>query len=332
MPLSTVRRANLELVQGDNRQVYVRTLFMDNATTLIIILHYGSIEDTLTCLNSLRRSIISPFDAFVVNNGRDQEVESTVKTNHPETLYHNAGPETGFAAGNNIGLRFSVEHGYRYSLLLNNDTVAERDFLQPLMKVMEQDQAIAMAGPAMYLYNNKEQLWTCGGRIRQWSGHINGITDIGQLRSDATDVDYLPGACILVRNNALGKIGLMSEEYFLGYEEADWAIQARRARYRVVACAKSVLFHKVGVSSRFTPELVYNSFRNRFLFFRRQFRMPLSWILIACVLASGLRKNSLSRRLRWRAFKDHLKYHDIRRSHLNAVRVEMKNERDLRTL
>ena len=304
---------------------------MDNTKVLIIILHFGAIEDTLACLDSLRRSVVSPFDVFVVNNGPDKEVESIVKASHPDVIYHNAGLETGFAAGNNIGLRFSLERGYCYSLLLNNDTIAEQDFLQPLRQVMERDRSIAMAGPAMYFYNNKEQLWGCGGWICWWTGHVGGITELERMRSDATDVDYLPGTCILVRNNALGKIGLMSEEYFLAYEEVDWAIQARKARFRVVACAKSVLLHKVGVSSLLTPEIIYNSFRNRFLFFRRQFLVPFRWFLTLCVLTNGLRKNSLNRQLRWRAFKDHLKYRDIRRSHLDAVRVEMKSECNLKT-
>jgi len=305
---------------------------MATAETLVIILHFGSIEDTLACVDSLRRSIVSPFDVFVVNNGPDKEVESILKASHPDVIYHNAGLETGFAAGNNIGLRFSLERGYRYSLLLNNDTVAERDFLQPLTQIMEKDRSIAMAGPAMYFYNNKEQLWGCGGWICWWTGHVGGITDLERLDSDAADVDYLPGACILVRNNALRKIGLMSEEYFLAYEETEWAIQARKASFRVVACAKSVLLHKVGVSLRFTPELIYNSFRNRFLFLRRQFRAPLSWFLAVCVLANGLRKDSLARKLRWRAFKDHFKYRQIRRSHLDAVRAEMEDERNLEAL
>src|SRR5207302_11019785 len=97
---------------------------MNNAKTLIIILHFGSIDDNLACLDSLRRSVVSPFDVFVVNNGPDKEVESILKAKQPNVIYHNAGLETGFAAGNNIGLRFSLEHGYRYSLLLNNDTIA----------------------------------------------------------------------------------------------------------------------------------------------------------------------------------------------------------------
>src|ERR1700720_1319741 len=132
---------------------------MGDAKTLIIILHFGSIDDTLACLDSLRRAIVSHFDVFVVNNGPDTEVESVLKAKHPDIIYHNAGLETGFAAGNNIGLRFSVEHGYRYSLLLNNDTIAERDFLQPLARLLDQDPTIAMAGPAIYYYNSKERLW-----------------------------------------------------------------------------------------------------------------------------------------------------------------------------
>src|SRR5713226_5136262 len=183
---------------------------MDNARTLIIVLHYGSIADTLACLDSLRRSVASPFDVFVVNNGPDKEVESILKASHPDVIYHNAGLETGFAAGNNIGLRFSLERGYRYSLLLNNDTIAEQDFLQPLTQIMEKDRSIAMAGPAMYFYSNKQQLWSCGGKINWWSGRLGSETTPEQMPSRGMEVDYLPGACILVRNAALAKIGLMS--------------------------------------------------------------------------------------------------------------------------
>src|SRR5438105_11110010 len=131
---------------------------MNNAETLVIILHFGSIEDTLACLESLRRSVVSPFDVFVVNNGPDKEVESILKASHPDVIYNNAGLETGFAAGNNIGLRSSLERGYRYSLLLNNDTIEEQDFLHPLRQVMERDRSIAMDVVALDFFINNVQL------------------------------------------------------------------------------------------------------------------------------------------------------------------------------
>lgn len=298
---------------------------MESAKTLIIILHFGSVEDTLECLSSLGRSLVSPFDVFVVNNGPDAQVEAILKARHPNIIYYNAGLETGFAAGNNIGLRFAMERGYRYSLLLNNDTVANEDFLQPLTDLLERDPTIAMAGPAIYYYGNSKQLWSCGGWIRSWSGRIGSITSINQPDSGFVDVDYLPGACILVRNDILEKIDLMSEVYFLCLEEADWAIRARKAGYRVVACPGSTLLHKVGVSSRSSPELTYNMLRNRFLFLSRHFPIPISSFLIFCVLTNELRKNAGHRWSCWRAFRDHFRYTSVRRSHLDAVHAESKN-------
>jgi GT2 family glycosyltransferase len=295
---------------------------MDTAETLIIILHFGSVEDTLECLSSLHRSLVSPFNVFVVNNGSDTQVEAILKANYPNVIYYDAGPETGFAAGNNIGLRFAIERGYRYSLLLNNDTVANGDFLQPLTDLLDLDPTIAMAGPAIYYYGNTNRLWSCGGWIRSWSGRIGSITNIGHPGADLADVDYLPGACILVRNDILKKIDLMSEVYFLCLEEADWAIRIKKAGYRIVACPRSTLLHKVGVSSRCSPELIYNALRNRFLFLSRHFPIPISSFLTLCVLANELRKQAGQRWLYWRAFKDHLRYKSVRRSHLDAVHAE----------
>jgi GT2 family glycosyltransferase len=297
---------------------------METTKTLIVILHFGSVEDTLECLNSLQQSLVSPFDVFVVNNESDSQVEAILKARHPNIIYRNAGRETGFAAGNNIGLRFAIERGYPYSLLLNNDTVASEDFLRPLTDLLELDRTIAMAGPAIYYYDDSKRVWSCGGWIRTWSANIGAITNIGQFDSCPADVDYLPGACILVRNGVLEKIELMSESYFLCLEEADWAIRARKAGYHVVAYPRSTLLHKVGVSSRHSPELVYNILRSRFLFLSRHFSAPISAFLTFVVLANEIRKDPGDWWLCWRAFRDHFRYKSVRRSHLDAVRAESR--------
>ena len=292
---------------------------MESARLLVIILHFGCVKDTVECLDSLQ-VVTQPLDIFVVNNGPDESVEKVLKAKHSNIIYRHAGIETGFAAGNNIGLRFSLDHSYRYSLLLNNDVVAEHDFVRPLIHTLSSDSTTAMAGPAIYVYDNKEQLWSCGGKIRWWSGGLGGVTTVSHPNLEEVDVDYLPGACILVRNKALETIGLLSEEYFLGVEEAEWAVRARRAGFRVVACPKSVLLHKVGVSSGYSSELVYNAVRNRFLFLRRNLPIVISHLLIFCVLINEIRKHRRHRWACWRAFADHLKYRKIERSHLDRVR------------
>jgi len=292
-----------------------------NDKLLVIILHFGSIEDTLECLNSLQQYIRSiGLDILVVNNGPDYAIETILKEAHPNVIYHYAGRDTGFAAGNNIGLRIGVDRGYEYALLLNNDTVAEQDFIRPLLDAMRADAKIAMAGPAMFYYSDKDKLWSLGGKIKWWNGGVGGETDSGKLSLGRQDTAYLPGACILVRMRSLLKIGLMNEAYFLGVEEADWAIEARRAGFRVVACPQSVLLHKVGMSSQRSPELIYNAVRNRFVFLRCQIPRPIRWLLAPVVLLSELRRDFEHRRLCWRAFRDHLKFDRIERRHLDAIR------------
>lgn len=297
---------------------------METNKTLIVILHFGSVEDTLECLSSLERYLVSPFDVFVVNNASDSQVEAILKARHPNIIYRNAGRDTGFAAGNNIGLRFAIERGYAYSLLLNNDTVASQDFLRPLTNLLDLDRTIAMAGPVIYYYDDRNRVWSCGGWIRTWSGRIGSITSVDNLGSGPTDVEYLPGACILVRNETLGKIDLLSEVYFLCLEEADWAIRARKAGFRVVACPESALLHKVGVSSRKSPELVYNGMRNRFLFLSRHFSPPISTFLTFVVLANEIRKDPGEWWLFWRALRDHFRYKSVRRNHLDAVLADSR--------
>src|ERR1700731_3603342 len=147
---------------------------MSNSKTLVVIVHFGSVADPLECIGSLRRLVTCSFDIFVINNGSDATVEATLRARHPDILYRQAGVNVGFAAGNNIGLRFFLEHAYRYSLLINNDTVAEQDFLSPLINLLEHDPTIAMAGPAIYYYHDKQRLWSCGGRINKWSGGLGG--------------------------------------------------------------------------------------------------------------------------------------------------------------
>jgi len=295
---------------------------MSSVETLIIILHYGSVEDTLECIASLERSVRSSFDIIVINTDAHGEPESILAENYPTVGYRDAGPATGFAAGNNIGLQFSLERGYRFSLLLNNDTVAEEDFLQPMVDLLTREPAIAMAGPAIYHHSDTQQLWSCGGWVNRWSGSMAGNRSLDNFRGDYADVDYLPGACVLVRNEVLSGRGLMSEEYLLGVEEADWAIQAQRHGFRVVACPRARVLHKVGMSSRRTPEFVYNSFRNRFVFLRRQFGFPMHPILAASLLVEKMFASDRTRVLCLRAFTDHWKYRTIRRGHLDAVRDE----------
>jgi GT2 family glycosyltransferase len=284
--------------------------------TLIIVLHYQSYQDTYACLASLQ-DVPGDFDIMLINNGMGEGIEIDIKRDFPTVTCLSLKENMGFAVANNFGLRTSFQEGYEFSLILNNDVVVDFQFLEILKNVMEADEKIALAGPAIYYYDRRDSLWALGGWIKLWSAEIGGINNLDINNSPPYfDVDYLAGTSILIRNRALGKIGMLPEEYFLAYEEAEFAIKARTNGYRVVACRDSIIYHKVGMSSQNPPKYQYNSMRNRFLFLKRNMATPFNYIAILLLFLRILLRGHISRRLILVAFADHLRSDRIRREDL----------------
>jgi len=309
---------------GTGRIIY-RNSNENERKTLIIILHYQSYEDTHACLSSLQDIPGDRFDVMLINNGMEKNIETHVRTNFPAVKCITLEQNMGFAVANNIGLHASLQNGYQFSLLLNNDVVVDRHFLEILRNVMEADENVALAGPAIYYFDKRDSLWAIGGWINLWKAQIGGIINVDVNNcSPCFDVDYLPGTCILVRNRALDKIGMLPEEYFLAYEEAEFAIKAKKSGYRILACRDSKIYHKVGMSGQSPPKYKYNHMRNRFLFMKRNFIRPINYLAPFILFLILILKGVLHRRLIWFAFIDYLKSEKIKREDL--IRIEERFE------
>lgn len=81
----------------------------------------------------------------------------------------------GFAGGNNIGMRRSLEENAEYVLLLNNDTVVKSDFLNHLVDKAIEEKSIGCVGGKIYYYSNKEILWYAGAKINKYTGRTKHI-------------------------------------------------------------------------------------------------------------------------------------------------------------
>ncbi|PMP74390.1 MAG: glycosyltransferase family 2 protein, partial [Chloroflexus aggregans] len=105
----------------------------------IIVLTYNGISDTLACLASLARLTYPAerYDVVVVDNASRDGTPAQVHSTFPQTVVIENGANVGFAAGNNVGLRYAQVHGYDYALLLNNDTEVAPDMLKQLVAAAE---------------------------------------------------------------------------------------------------------------------------------------------------------------------------------------------------
>ncbi|HWQ12423.1 MAG TPA: glycosyltransferase family 2 protein [Roseiflexaceae bacterium] len=271
------------------------------ANVLIIILCYNGVELTLACLESLRK-LDHPADALVVDNASQDGTPAAVREHFPEVALIETGANLGFAAGNNVGLRYALEHGYDYVLLLNNDTEVTPDLLTRLLEVAESDQRIGVVGPTITYYERPDLIWSAGGTI-DWrcgtSAMRGGSLSDSVLRAPPADVDFVTGCALLVRRAALERAGLLDERFFMYYEETEWCVRIARAGFRILHVPAALVQHKIPLNARYDKEyLAYYMTRNRLLFLRAT-RAPLRTLLRA--LGQDLRTYaSMVLRPKWR--------------------------------
>lgn len=232
----------------------------------IIILHYKNWNDTNECLASLDRLDYDNFEKVIIDNDKDNK---------------------GFAGGNNLGIKQALERGADYILLLNNDTIIDQpDFLKKLVEAGEREERVGILGPMIYGYGT-EKIHFAGGKINRLYTKGRHITKLKIKSQKSKVVDYITGACILIKRKVIEKIGLMDENYFLYCEDVDWCLRARKAGFLCTVVEESRISHKVSSGSKIAsfPYIYYHT-RNGLLLAKRN--APILVKFLAYVSSLGL--------------------------------------------
>ncbi|MCU0492444.1 MAG: glycosyltransferase family 2 protein [Chloroflexaceae bacterium] len=238
----------------------------------ILILCYNGMADTLACLESLRHVEYpqARYEVVVLDNASSDATVEQVRSQFPEVTVIENGANLGFAAGNNVGLRYALAQGFDYALLLNNDTEVVPDLLQRMVEVAEADSTIGVVGPTITYYERPDLIWSAGGSIDWQHGTCvmpeHGQPDLGR-RGDPRAVDFVTGCALLVKRAALKQAGLLDERFFMYFEETEWCVRIARAGFRILQVPTALVRHKIPLNARYDKEyLAYYMTRNRLLF------------------------------------------------------------------
>lgn len=181
----------------------------------------------------------------------------------------------GFAEGNNIGMRYALKTlNADYVLLLNNDTVVDKDFLGKMVNFGEINKNNGIIGPKIYYYDQPNTIWCIGGKI-DWKlarGLHIGTNEVDNGQYDKTEeFNYVSGSAFLIKREVMDKIGLMDKKFFLYFEETDLALRASQKEYKSVYAPEAKIWHKVSKSGGglSKPIGLYYITRNRWLFMKK---------------------------------------------------------------
>jgi GT2 family glycosyltransferase len=211
-------------------------------------------------------------EIIVVDNGSKINSVPEWKTKYPAVKFIRSDKNLGFAGGNNIGVK---EATGEYLFFVNNDTEFTEGLVQTLVDLMDKHPEVGMASPKIRYYDEPDTLQYAGYTPMNYYTCRNATIgqfdkDNGQYDNSTGPTGYAHGAAMMVRREAIGKAGLMAENFFLYYEEMDWCDHIKKAGYQVWVEPKALIYHKESVSVGKASTLKeYFMNRNRILFIRR---------------------------------------------------------------
>ncbi|NPA24878.1 MAG: glycosyltransferase, partial [Deltaproteobacteria bacterium] len=199
---------------------------------------------------------------------RQDELDSTLpecEPDHPireRLVFITANRNRGYAAGNNLGLKWAQANGpFTHFWILNNDTVIPSESPARLMEFARRKKT-DLTGVKLLNYTSPHSIQSLGGRINRFFGTSLPILSENDLPEK---LDYIEGAALLLSRKCLERNGMLPEEYFLFFEEVDYCFTARRKKLKLDIALSAEIFHKGEIHTPFpfsNPNPQKNEFRD----------------------------------------------------------------------
>ena len=238
----------------------------------IITINYNGLNDTCALIESI------PFnenmEVIVVDNASKEDEVSLIQKHFHQVKVIKSEKNLGFAGGNNLGMKAAKG---KYIFLINNDTFFKDFNVESLITRLESSPNIGMVCPKIRFAWETNLIQFAGytplSKITVRNQAIGyGEEDKGQYNT-AHPTPYAHGAAMLIKRDAINKVGLMPEDYFLYYEELDWSMMFTRAGYEIWYEPACTIYHKESQSTGLnSPLRTYYITRNRLLLVKRNWR------------------------------------------------------------
>lgn len=247
----------------------------------VIILNWNQSELTAECLESVSKVRVLSYELNIVVV--DNASSKPFKTHNKKCKVIRNIENFGFAGGNNVGIKYALENGADYIMILNNDTIVHPDLLHNLINSADSHGQVGAISPMIYFakgyefhkdrYKEKDLgrvIWYAGGKL-DWENVYGSTRSVDEVDSGkfkkTEETDFATGTCMFMPASAIKKAGMFDEKYFMYYEDTDLSIRFKKFGFRVLFEPSALVWHKVAQSSGIGSNLNdYYTTRNRMLF------------------------------------------------------------------
>ena len=248
---------------------------MKKVSIITVNFNHSHVTDEL--LDSIaEKNTYSNLEIIVVDNASKINPVPAWLSKYPYVNFIRSEINLGFAGGNNLGIK---QASGDYLFLINNDTEIAKGLIETLVSTLDEHPEVGMVSPKIKYFEKPDMLQYAGYTPMNYFTARNSC--IGQFEIDRGQYDHVTGvtgfahgAAMMVKREAIDKAGLMSENFFLYYEEMDWSDRIKREGYKVWVNMQALVYHKESISvGKGSALKEYFMTRNRILFIRRNAKL-----------------------------------------------------------
>lgn len=234
----------------------------------IILVNYNGAEDTIECVESIRKSTHRNYTIIIVdNNSKEDDYEKLSILKGDDIVKIRLENNVGFAKGNNEAIKYLIANdNVDFVYLLNNDTIIKENTLHVMIKESSKDSNIGITSCIINYHKNKDEIWYAGGKMIENQGRA---IHYSSYFEDTREFSYITGCSMLISMENIKRVGMLSEDYFLYFEDTDYCSKFLKNDMKLICTGKTNIFHKVSKSTgEYSNLYFYYMIRNRFLYIK----------------------------------------------------------------
>ncbi|OGK62474.1 hypothetical protein A2334_05555 [Candidatus Roizmanbacteria bacterium RIFOXYB2_FULL_38_10] len=252
----------------------------ENKRVGVVILTHNGQDNIKGCLDSLLKNRAKMQIIVVDNNSKDKTPK--LLREYPSIVTTiNRRKNDGYANSNNLGIRYLLKKKCDYILLLNDDTVVNKNLISRLTTLLEKKKDVGIVSPTIAYYKHPRKIWFAGGKFNRtfcFTQHVKMGDDVESSTNSYTD--FVTGCSMMIRSSVFKKVGLLDRRFGYYFEDLDFCLKAYDKGFLTYVLKQSLVLHKVSAttgeigSNLMTPLRSYFFARNPFIIIK-SFSNPL---------------------------------------------------------
>jgi GT2 family glycosyltransferase len=267
----------------------------------IIIISYNRIESIIRAVKSISTHYKN-YRFIVIDNSESIQFFENLKMKlrrYDEIILLKNSQNFGFAKAVNQGIEIAMKNeNCRYILLLNDDAYVDKNCIPKLIDALEKDEKALLAGPTICYGKSPNTVWSAGGYFDKFLSRIriplkNKNITIEELdKIPIQEVDFLTGCVLLIKREAIEKVGFFDEGFFFYSEDLDYCFRVKKAGYKCLWVPSAIAWHDIEMSARFSsPFVMYNLAKSGIIVRRKHFTGLLKlWNVLIFIFLHTLNK------------------------------------------